>query len=388
MYITAFPHRDELFDITNRWLSNTLEPDDPIRITRIINYDSFTAWETMLRFISNLNRHISPGKIFKKSVTVKKELKDFICNATGTASDRIRRLVQEYRAMPEYYYVGSPVAGFIFYDADNRIVSTCRLKRAKRIAEKTSRYASMHITRKIRETAESLWRDSGGNPVAGALPNDILVQAEKRLMTTIRERGFTLPKEIMAIKDVMGIKIIRNGVTEETLESIIDGLPDVDIIEKETHSGNYNAVHYILELTVNRQRVVKSFRGLKNRTLLNNRGLRNANIVEDFTTFAQSGADKVQLDLILTTFGELIESEIGRSMHEARIFTQRQHQNSFGNIPINIEYLIEYLIAVGLSPVVHVDEIPIKLWGRYLPDTLSYRIRSLYDMPGYSIVPA
>ena len=73
-------------------------------------------------------------------------------------------------------------------------------------------------------------------------------------------------------------------------------------------------------------------------------------------------------------------------MHEARIFKQRQHQSSFGNIPTNIEYLIEYLIAVGLSPAVHIDEIPIKIWGRYLPDTLSHRIRSLYNMPGYSII--
>ena len=36
-------HRDELLEITNRWFSNKLEPDDPLRITRIITYDSFAA---------------------------------------------------------------------------------------------------------------------------------------------------------------------------------------------------------------------------------------------------------------------------------------------------------------------------------------------------------
>ena len=73
-------------------------------------------------------------------------------------------------------------------------------------------------------------------------------------------------------------------------------------------------------------------------------------------------------------------------MHESRIFMQRQQQELYGNISLNIEYIIEYLLAVGLSPKVHMDEIPIKIWGRYLPDTLSYRIRRLYQMPEYSLI--
>ncbi len=72
-------------------------------------------------------------------------------------------------------------------------------------------------------------------------------------------------------------------------------------------------------------------------------------------------------------------------MHESRIFLQRQEQELYGNISLNIEYIIEYLLAVGLSPTVHLDEIPIKIWGRYLPDTLSYRLRRLYNTPEYSL---
>ena len=66
-------------------------------------------------------------------------------------------------------------------------------------------------------------------------------------------------------------------------------------------------------------------------------------------------------DLILTTFEELIESEIGRSMHETRIFLQRQQQTYFVNIPTNVEYIIEYLLAIALIPVVSIEEIPIKI---------------------------
>lgn len=190
----------------------------------------------------------------------------------------------------------------------------------------------------------------------------------------------------MTIKDVLGLKIIRNGVSENKLESVIQQFPEASIIEKEVHSGNYNAVHYIIELKVDFENIIQKFKTKHDQAMFKNRGLPEKQLVNDFEAFVRNGADTVQVDLILTTFDELVESEIGRSMHEARIFKQRRHQNSFGNIPINIEYLIEYLLAVGLSPVVHIDRIPIKIWGRYLPDALSYHVRSLYNMPGYSFV--
>jgi hypothetical protein len=48
-----------------------------------------------------------------------------------------------------------------------------------------------------------------------------------------------------------------------------------------------------------------------------------------------------------------------------------------------MEFLIEYLFAVGISPQVSIDRLPIKLWGRYLPDTVIDQIRALYRVPGY-----
>jgi hypothetical protein len=50
---------------------------------------------------------------------------------------------------------------------------------------------------------------------------------------------------------------------------------------------------------------------------------------------------------------------------------------------MNVEFLIEYLFAVGMSPKVSIDHLPIKLWGRYLPDTIVEEIRALHRVPGY-----
>jgi hypothetical protein len=380
-------HRDELLEITNRWFSNKLEPDDPLRITRIITYDSFAAWAKLLDFMKDLNNKLFPMTVHQKPVTIKKELKDFICNGTLPKSDRINQLISKYKYLPEYYYVGSPLAGHLYHDDKQQVVSMCRLKRVKRIAEKTSRYAALHINDKIREMADNIWREEGGNPDNYVpLPKDILARAEKRLMLSIKNTGLILPTDIVTIKDVLGVKVIQNGVSESKLESVIDRFSGAAIIEKEIHTGNYNAIHYVIELKVDIQDIILKFKSRHKQAMFSNRGLPEDRLLEDFEAFVGTGSDTVQLDLIFTTFDELIESEIGRSMHEARIFKQRQHQSSFGNIPTNIEYLIEYLIAVGLSPAVHIDEIPIKIWGRYLPDTLSHRIRSLYNMPGYSII--
>jgi hypothetical protein len=87
------------------------------------------------------------------------------------------------------------------------------------------------------------------------------------------------------------------------------------------------------------------------------------------------------MELILSTFADMVESELGNSLHEERIVAQRDTKVYRGYIPMNVEFLIEYLFAVGASPHIHIGRLPIKLWGRYLPDTVIDQIRALYKMP-------
>lgn len=381
MYISAFLHKDELFEITNRWLSDHLEPDDALQITRIITYDSFVAWERLLLFIKELNQFL-PNLVRFKKIDTKKELKDFICNGADINTERLRHIISKYQSSPEFYYIGAPIAALAYHDGRGQITGLCRFKRVKRIAEKASRYALLHITDQVRRTAAQLAQKDKNEPL---LSPKLLAQAEKEQLAQIRRHGLTLPAPIMTIKDVLGLKIIKNGVSEETLESLIIRIPGATIIEKEVHSGNYNAVHYVVELTVDFDYMIERFRERHGDNAYRYRGL-PATLMEDFQQFLRRGSNTVQVDLIFTTLDELIESEIGRSMHETHIFKQRQQQRGFGNIPINIEYIIEYLIAVGMSPVTRIEELPIKIWGRYLPDALSYSIRKLYNMPENSII--
>jgi hypothetical protein len=387
MYLTAFLHRDELFDITNRWLSNKLEPEDPLQITRIIAYDSFTAWETLLLFTDDLLQNLTDAPVLRKKIAYKKDLKDFLCHTKNQKSDRVKSLIREYVEMSEFYYIGSPLAGYICHNSRSQMLGMCRFKRIKRIAEKASRYASMYIDDKIQTIAHELSKDGAQSSFfAKQIPDEILITAEKRIMENVKDKGVKLPARRTTIKDVLGIKVIDNDFGENKLESEITRSIGSRIIEKERHTGMYNAVHYVVELKVDFDHLVRKFKNSGTYIDCKKRGLPDEGLHEDFSKFVVTGADTVHVDLIFTSFEELVESEIGRSMHENRIFEQRKQNRIFGNIPINIEYIIEYLIAVGLSPTIEIEEIPIKIWGRYLPDTLIDRIRKLHQMPEYSMI--
>jgi hypothetical protein len=389
MYISAFLHRDQLFEVTNRWLSSRLSPDDPLLITRIINYDGFVAWETLQDFIPGLLTHLGAVPYSIRDISRKKHLKDYICNGYNkdNGSSRIRDLISQYRGMPEFFYIGSPVAGKLFHDPDNRIRCICRFKRVKRIAEKANRYVSTFVFDGVKNTAETILRERN-MPLPGPVrfPPEIISEAEKRVMKKIRDEGIHLPVQAMTLKDVLGMKIVDTGFGAAGIESAIDHMDNATIVEKEIHTGAYNAVHYVVELRVDFKSICKDFPERADKAALVRRGLPGDHLEEDFQAFLKTGVDSVQVDLILTTFEELVESEIGRSMHESRIFKQREHYSFYGNIPNNIEYILEYMLAVGLSPATEVKDIPIKIWGRYLPDTLSHHIRLLYGMPEPTLV--
>ena len=76
------------------------------------------------------------------------------------------------------------------------------------------------------------------------------------------------------------------------------------------------------------------------------------------------------MEIILTSYDELMESEFGRSIHELRILRLRERQAYNGHIAHNAGYLIEYLLALASAPVIDVPELPVKMYGRYLPETI------------------
>ena len=75
-----------------------------------------------------------------------------------------------------------------------------------------------------------------------------------------------------------------------------------------------------------------------------------------------------------------MESEFGRSIHEERIIRQRSRPSYAGRIAQNAACLIEYMLMLALSPQVEVADLPIKMWGRYLPEMVAATIWNLFGI--------
>ena len=109
-------------------------------------------------------------------------------------------------------------------------------------------------------------------------------------------------------------------------------------------------------------------------------------ISRDFREFLETGEEKVELEIILSNYQEMLESEIGRCMHEERIIRQRQEQQYTGQLARNVEYLMEYLFAFPASGQVGIEDLPIKLWYRYLPDYIDDVWKRLFSVPSPEIL--
>ena len=150
-----------------------------------------------------------------RTIHRKKDLKDWLCSGQNGGSKRIRELCAAYRRMPEFFFIGSPVAGQLFHDHAQRIICFSRLKRVRRIAEKTGRYVSSHLLGIVEKKAFEVIRQRGlKRPAKDKIPPDILAEAELSVMMEIKDNGIHLPVQAMTLKDVLGMKIIDTGFGE------------------------------------------------------------------------------------------------------------------------------------------------------------------------------
>ncbi len=65
---------------------------------------------------------------------------------------------------------------------------------------------------------------------------------------------------------------------------------------------------------------------------------------------------------------------------EERVVHQRTRPPHSGQIATNSSIAMTHLLLVAISPTVIVDELSVKIWGRYLPDTLALSMSRLFGI--------
>jgi len=389
VYLTSFIHRQELFDIAERWFCGHLDPKDGLRLTQIMICDGFVLAETLESLTKDLLTRILPESIEQKRIHFKGELREAICRGSESVTERDLKLFAWYRKNPDFYYREAPIDGVMCLGKDNQLIGLYRVKRPRRIAEKANRKIANWIFSVVQSKAQQMAAERArkfGIPLEFLLTPESemvgeFVEAEKAISQSFREGSIEFDRDALTIHDVGGIKLIAEDNQLSDLENALRNDPKIRILDKESHLGNYRATNLVLESPWDVDHVFRRYHECRCWERYSNRGIPESDLKRGLESLLVDPKMTMNVELILSNFPDLVESELGNSIHEERIIAQRDSKVYKGYIPINVEFLLEYLFAVGFSPQIHIEQLPIKLWGRYLPDTLISYVRSLYHLP-------
>ena len=378
MYLTGLTHRDELFDLTVRWLNDDFHQGDGRIITGIFLYEGFISGSFVIPRMVHLLRTIFGTNLEMERLRQKHLLRERLIQYMSQLTGRTAELVRTFRENPEFFFPRLPIDAVLVVAGGKRLVSIGRIKRLSRVAEKVSFRLMDALFQDIKAEAQRIAEQRAafaGLPLtslissADAMRQDF-VDAELAVATRFREKAMQFERDAFAINDMLGLKII--GEPEE-LDMVLGQLkeePGFKIVEIEEHSGNYNAVSLTVDLQLpDPGELMNAFQGL-DWSIAARRGLNPDDARRDFPAYLERGSRTIRMEIILTTYAELMESEFGRSLHELRILQLRERTPYCGLIAQNAGYLIEYLLTLAMAPVLDVPELPIKLYGRYLPETI------------------
>ena len=388
--IGGYIHRNELEDLFWRWLHNRVKPDDPERVTKLIHFNNIYASRYLSLWSKQLFTELAGQTTTEVPIKTKAELKDALVSYPHYHNAHIDELVQNYLNNRELFYIETPIHAKLYFageGAQHRLIGTQRVKRARRLAEKASRRIVDMIFNAIKMRAED-YADMRAKQF-GIQRSQLLTsetemihefeRAESRIVEDLRD-GVNFPRiTAPPINDVVGLKVIIEPGQENKLYDFIESRTRSDIFEIEPHhKKNYNATNLVIRARPNKELLVRDPIDPKLVRAMRARGLWNGDIQKDFENFVYTGEPDVYLEIIYSSFGDLLESEIGDSMHETRISNQRAKEEYTGHLARNIEYLVQYIFAFASFPSAHLDECAIKVWAHYLPDYFNEVMKRLY----------
>ena len=390
--ITSYLHRDELFDLISRWMVDKPEPTDADRLARIILFNQEYVSRYLAVFAAELFECLHGPGLTTRDITLKGELKDVIVCNPPCQNDRINALIRQYHGQPGRYYRETPFLGTLFLKGEpgfETYVGSTRIKRVRRLAEKCARIITDQIFSSIKTQADALAEERARRLGISRLqlvtpPEEMIeefLEAENHILEQLAYSRQLMAMPILNINDVAGIKVISEADQYQTLLDCLRNSLSCEIVEEERHTGIYNATNLIVRFHPPADRILAD--ELSDASLLNNlkrRGIPPGQADREFAEFVRTGEDSVCLEIIVISYKENLESEIGRCIHEDRIVEQRRGKQYRGHLAKNIEYLMEYLFTFPASGEVKIGNLPIKLWNRYLPDYFDEVMKELFHL--------
>jgi len=390
--INSYLHREVLSDIIRRWMYGDVHPSDTNLITQIVHFNNVYVSRYLQYFSQNLFTALHHSVLHTKPASLKSDLKDIITVNPIYRNERIEELISNYQTDPGRFYRETPFHATLFFiqrDGCDEYIGSSRIKRVHRLAEKGARRIIDWMYDTIKRHADILADDRArrlGIPRYQLLtPQEEMfeefLRAENRLLEDFQHGRKIQDERKMVINDVAGLKVILEDANQQHLLALLADMDHCEVVEEERHNGKYNATNLILRFSPPKDQLLIDPLGDKIINIMQKRGLTPDNLNQKFADFVRMGEDSIYLEIIVSNYQEMLESEIGRCMHEDRIIEQRLHQPYCGHLAKNIEYLMEYLFTFPASPRVELGELPIKIWNRYLPDYFEDVVRKLFHVP-------
>ncbi|MFZ4439741.1 MAG: hypothetical protein ACOYOS_15040 [Syntrophales bacterium] len=391
--INSFLHREVLSDIIRRWMYDEARPSDADLITRLVHFNHIFVTRYLGIFAGRIFQGLHPGVLSSRSVQIKGDLKDTLVVAPPYRNERIEELIRDYHLNPGRFYRETPFHGTLYFtgrDGFSVYVGSSRIKRVRRLAEKSARRIIDRIFDTIKSHAETLADERArhlGIPRERLLttPADMteeFLKAENRLLDDLRaKRPIAGDGEVLVINDVAGLKVVQEAAEQRKLMTLLDQMPGCEVVEEEVHAGRYNATNLIVRFRPPREEILACPLGPGILNIMQARGFSPGEANQSFAEFIRSGEEDVLVEIIVSNYQEMLESEIGLSIHEDRIIAQRLCQQYRGPLSRNIQCLLEYLFAFPASCRQELGELPIKIWNRYLPDYFDEILKQLFRIP-------
>ncbi len=262
MYITGMIHRDELFDMTLRWLNDDLRIGDGELVTRIFFYEGIISAAVAVNRIITFIGNLFGGQLNFERVSQKSMLRERIIEYLPHENTVARDLAERFRENPAYFFPHVPIdALLISYGTD--LAAVGRIKRLSRVAEKVSFRLVDVLFREIKAAAE---RIAGRRAFNAGLPlpalisskEDMLrdfVEAEASVVQQFRNKNIIIKRDALSINDMIGFKIIGGLDLFEKVTLLLRKEPGISIVKIQEHTGNYRDIKLLVDVELPPPRV-------------------------------------------------------------------------------------------------------------------------------------
>ncbi len=367
MYLTSLTHRDAICAIGQNWLGGHVDPGDGTFLTTAFLLEPAITAPSVTGLLAWAFAPRLPGDLRLRQLRTKEQVRRCIMRSWASPTPRVRRLFEDFERLPESFFPTTPVDMTVATAPDETLVAMVRFKNLFRIADKVARRAA----HRLREETRSALLRGAGNAATDDLENAPgFAAALDQVSQAFLEQRLRFSRDDFRVDDAIGVKLIFPEEEFDGFERRLASHPDVLSLRHTEHHGAYNDVHLLAEVRCPpRSRTVARLLSMDWGAACVRRGLPAHELSDLVPQYVETGAGTFFLEILLTTLPELIESEFGRGLHELRTVRQRLDPLWNDRIPTNVLLTTLAMLLVALAPTVCVTEPPVKLSGRYLPET-------------------